>query len=51
MSRLGLLLKNIWKMKNGELRDYKLFCFNGIPKIFLLYKDRYDEKNMTIDFF
>lgn len=36
---------------SGELRDYKIFCFNGIPQIFLLYKDRYDERNMTIDFF
>lgn len=37
--------------ENGELRDYKIFCFNGTPKIFLLYKNRYDEKKMTIDFF
>lgn len=37
--------------ESGELRDYKIFCFNGNPRIFLLYKDRYDEKNMTIDFF
>lgn len=37
--------------ESGELRDYKIFCFNGIPQIFLLYKDRYDDKKMTIDFF
>ena len=37
--------------ESGELRDYKIFCFNGIPQIFLLYKDRYDENKMTIDFF
>ena len=37
--------------ESGELRDYKVFCFNGTPKIFLLYKDRYDEKKMKIDFF
>lgn len=37
--------------ENGELRDYKFFCFNGVPKLFLLYKGRYKKKCMTIDFF
>ena len=37
--------------ESGALRDYKFFCFNGTPKIFLLYNDRYNDKKMTIDFF
>lgn len=37
--------------ESGALRDYKIFCFNGQPKAFLLYNDRYSGKKMTIDFF
>ena len=49
--RPRIIAEKYMEDESGELRDYKVFCFNGTPKIFLLYKDRYDDKKMTIDFF
>lgn len=34
-----------------ELSDYKVHCFNGIPKLILVCKDRHLESGMTEDFF
>ena len=34
-----------------ELKDYKFFNFNGIPKFILVCKDRFAEAGMTEDFF
>lgn len=36
--------------KTGELRDYKFFCFGGVPKIVLIAQGR-DEQGVKIDFF
>ena len=38
--------------ENGMgLADYKVHCFNGIPKIILVCKDRFSEGGVTEDFF
>lgn len=34
-----------------ELKDYKLFCFNGIPQIVLVCSERYTSKNMCETWF
>ena len=36
---------------NSELKDYKLFCFNGEPKITLVCSGRYSELGLQEDFF
>lgn len=39
-------------LKTHELRDYKFFCFNGIPKALFIAKGRLQgEENITFDFF
>lgn len=32
---------------SGELRDYKFFCFNGVPKVMLLASNRYSAHNFN----
>lgn len=34
-----------------ELKDYKIHCFNGVPKMVLVCKDRYSDTGITEDFF
>lgn len=34
-----------------ELQDYKIHCFNGIPKIILVCRDRFAQSGLTEDFF
>ena len=34
-----------------ELMDYKFMCFQGVPKIILICKDRFTETGITEDFF
>lgn len=34
----------------GDLRDYKFFCFNGVPKIMFIASDRQKEKGKGIKF-
>lgn len=34
-----------------ELKDYKIHCFNGVPKMVLVCKDRYSATGITEDFF
>lgn len=34
-----------------ELKDYKLFCFNGIPKIILVCSERFSSSNMCETWF
>ena len=37
---------------DGELRDYKFFCFSGEPKVMFIASDRFNEKEETkFDFF
>lgn len=37
--------------ESGELTDYKVHCFNGVPKYILVCKDRFKESGLTEDFF
>jgi len=32
---------------SGELRDYKFYCFNGVPKVMLLASNRYTAHNFN----
>ena len=34
-----------------ELKDYKIHCFNGIPKLILVCSDRYSEHGLCEDFY
>ncbi len=37
---------------NGnELQDYKIYCFNGVPKVILVCKNRFKETGLSEDFF
>lgn len=46
-----ILAEKYMKSDEGGLTDYKIHCFNGIPKIVLVCKDRFTEKGLTEDFF
>lgn len=35
----------------GEIRDYKVHCFNGEPKVVLVCQNRFSESGLTEDFF
>lgn len=35
----------------SELADYKIHCFNGVPKFILVCRDRFSETGLTEDFF
>lgn len=35
----------------GGLTDYKIHCFNGVPKFILVCKDRFTESGLTEDFY
>ena len=37
--------------KNAELEDYKVHCFNGIPKVILVCENRYSKNGLTEDFY
>ena len=37
--------------EGGELSDYKVHCFEGVPKIILVCKNRFSEAGMSEDFF
>lgn len=37
--------------KCGEIRDYKVHCFNGEPKVVLVCQNRFSETGLTEDFF
>ena len=36
---------------NEGLTDYKIHCFNGIPKVVLVCRDRFSKEGMTEDFY
>lgn len=36
---------------SSDLTDYKIHCFNGIPKAILVCRDRYSETGLTEDFY
>ena len=35
----------------GELKDYKFFCFNGVPKMLFIASDRHKKVETKFDFF
>lgn len=35
----------------GGLTDYKIHCFNGVPKFILVCRDRFSESGLTEDFY
>ncbi|MCD8007049.1 MAG: hypothetical protein LUF29_08835 [Oscillospiraceae bacterium] len=37
--------------ESNELKDYKLFCFNGEPRLTLVCSDRFSEQGLHEDFF
>ncbi len=37
--------------ESGELRDYKFYCFNGDPKVFLVASERFSEHRTYFDYF
>jgi len=37
--------------ENGELRDYKFYCFNGEPKVFLVASERFSGHRTYFDYF
>ena len=37
--------------ESGELRDYKFYCFNGIPKVFLVASERFSGHRTYFDYF
>ena len=39
------------KYMGDNLSDYKIFCFNGVPKIILVCTDRYQKDGLCEDFF
>jgi len=36
---------------NDDLPDYKIHCFNGVPKLILVCRDRFHSSGLTEDFF
>lgn len=39
------------KKENSELNDYKVFCFNGEPKVTLVCSERFSDGALREDFF
>ena len=37
--------------ESGELRDYKFYCFNGKPKVFLVASERFSGHSTYFDYF
>jgi hypothetical protein len=46
-----IIAEQFMKSDAGGLTDYKIHCFNGVPKVILVCKDRFAETGLTEDFF
>lgn len=46
-----IIAEQFMKSDEGGLTDYKVHCFNGVPKIVLVCKDRFTKTGLTEDFF
>lgn len=46
-----IIAEQFMKSDEGGLTDYKIHCFNGIPKLILVCKDRFTQTGLTEDFF
>lgn len=46
-----ILAEELLLNEGKALQDYKIHCFNGVPKLILVCKDRYESSGLTEDFF
>lgn len=46
-----IIAEQFMKSDKGGLTDYKVHCFNGVPKLILVCKDRFTKTGLTEDFF
>ena len=46
-----IVAEQFLKSDDGGLTDYKIHCFNGIPKFILVCRDRFAESGLTEDFY
>lgn len=46
-----IIAEQFMKSDAGGLTDYKIHCFNGVPKLILVCKDRFMATGLTEDFF
>lgn len=46
-----IIAEQFLKSDEGGLTDYKIHCFNGIPKFILVCRDRFTESGLTEDFY
>lgn len=46
-----IVAEQFLKSDTGGLTDYKIHCFNGIPKFILVCRDRFTESGLTEDFY
>lgn len=46
-----ILAENFMVDESGELRDYKFYCFNGEPKVFLVASERFSKHRTYFDYF
>ena len=46
-----IVAEQFLKSDAGGLTDYKIHCFNGVPKFILVCRDRFTESGLTEDFY
>ncbi len=46
-----IVAEQFLKSDAGGLTDYKLHCFNGVPKLILVCRDRFTQSGLTEDFY
>ena len=46
-----VLAEKYMEDETGELQDFKVHCFNGVPRAILVCRDRFSSSGMTEDFF
>ena len=46
-----IVAEQFLKSDAGGLTDYKIHCFNGVPKFILVCRDRFAESGLTEDFY
>lgn len=46
-----IIAEQFLKSDEGGLTDYKIHCFNGVPKFILVCRDRFAESGLTEDFY
>lgn len=51
VSRRVIAEKFMEDSSTGDLRDYKFYCFNGVPKAFLIVTERFKADHSFFDYF